>query len=428
LVGLVSLVGLMLGAACNSQNGAGSSKAGAGGSTHGSTSNGTTTSSSAGGDAFVVQEWGTYTSVQASDGHALGGVHHVDEALPTWVHQRNLTDPQNYFFEALPEEPLQQLETPVLYFWSAEPREVPVDVSFPQGIVGEWFPDATTFSPAIAEGGGPSQLTAIANGSMTWKLSVDPGIPPSSYLAVSPDEIWAPSRNVASTPVKYQAPGSAITESEQFLFYRGLGTFSPDVHVVADLGGTLHVENASADPIDKVFLLRATPTGGAIEELPAIAAGSEDTVTAPTNLQSVDAYKSDARTKLKSALVGTGLNADVAQAMVDTWTRSWFGNEGMRVLYLAPRKWTDGWLPTTVTPAPSTYVRTLVGRIEVITPEEENALVSTLHTNASTNAPMDLSTLGRFAEPRLRRAREMLTSSGDQAYADQQIAAAHAKP
>jgi hypothetical protein len=377
--------------------------------------------------SFVVQEWGTYTSVQASDGHALGGVHHVDEALPFWVHQRNFSNQQSYFFEELPEEPLQQLETPVLYFWSSEPREVTVDVSFPQGIVGEWYPDATTFSPPIAQGG-PSQLTAIANGSMTWKLSVDPAIVPSTYQAVTPDEIWAPSRNVASTPVRYQAPGATLVETEQFLFYRGLGTFSPDVHVVSDLGGTLHVENTSPDGIEKVFLLRATPAGGAIVELSSIPAGGEDSVAAPTKLLPLDAYEADARTKLKSALVGTGLNADVAQAMVDTWTRSWFGNEGLRVLYLAPRKWTDAWLPTTITPAPSANIRTLVGRIEIITPEEENALVATLETNAATNAAMDLATLGRFAEPRLRRAREMLTSPTDQAYADQRIADAHAQP
>jgi hypothetical protein len=96
------------------------------------------------GNATIVHEWGTYTSVQASDGHSLGGVHHEDEALPAWVHRRNLNDPQNYYFEQLPEEPRQQLETPVLYFYSPTVRDVEVTVSFPQGIVGEWYPDTTT--------------------------------------------------------------------------------------------------------------------------------------------------------------------------------------------------------------------------------------------------------------------------------------------
>jgi len=88
----------------------------------------------ASGAELVVHEWGTYTSVQASDGHSLGGVHHEDEALPAWVHRRNLNDPQNYYFEQLPEEPRQQLETPVLYFYSPTARDVEVSVSFPQGI------------------------------------------------------------------------------------------------------------------------------------------------------------------------------------------------------------------------------------------------------------------------------------------------------
>src|SRR5688572_20506182 len=62
----------------------------------------TVTSCAGAGCGFVVQEWGTYTSVEASDGHALGGVHHVDEALPTWVHSRNFTRRDRYFLEELP--------------------------------------------------------------------------------------------------------------------------------------------------------------------------------------------------------------------------------------------------------------------------------------------------------------------------------------
>src|SRR5262249_52309136 len=80
---------------------------------------------------LVVQEWGTFTSVEAADGHPLGGVHHVDEALPPWVHQRNFTDRSNYYFEQLPEEPLEQLETPVLYFWAPRRMAARVAVRFP---------------------------------------------------------------------------------------------------------------------------------------------------------------------------------------------------------------------------------------------------------------------------------------------------------
>src|SRR5256885_5749997 len=45
-------------------------------------------------------------------------------------------------------------------------------------------------------------------------------------------------------------------------------------------------------------------------------------------------YLAAARSGLKSALLESGLYDDVAQAMVDTWTRSWFRNVGLRVLYV----------------------------------------------------------------------------------------------
>src|SRR6185436_5387696 len=109
-------------------------------------------------EGLRVEEWGTYTSVQASDGHALGGVHHEDEVLPAWVHRRDL-GAGDYYLEQLPEEPLQQLETPVLYFWSPVARPVRVTVGFPRGIVGQWYPEAETFLPALRE------MKALAGGS-----------------------------------------------------------------------------------------------------------------------------------------------------------------------------------------------------------------------------------------------------------------------
>ena len=46
------------------------------------------------------------------------------------------------------------------------------------------------------------------------------------------------------------------------------------------------------------------------------------------------------------ALERTGLTADESQAMVKTWTKSYFKSEGLRLLYVVPRAWTDGLLPT----------------------------------------------------------------------------------
>ena len=373
-------------------------------------------------DGLVAQEWGTYTSVQGTDGKTLGGVHHVDEALPTWVHRRNFTNPSDYFFEKLPEEPLQQLETPVIYFWSKKPLDVEVRVDFPQGVVGEWFPDARTYAPKI------DGLSGVSNGTMTWDVSVDPSIAASSFAPVEPTDIWAPSRNVASTPVRFTTAGGAV-ENEQFIFYRGLATYDAAIRVTSGDDAVLHVENTSGEDVPAAFVLQVVGDKAQIVPIGALLAGKTRDVTPPAPTQPLDNYVHEAQRVLKESLVASGLYDDVAQAMVDTWTRSWFKNVGLRILYVAPRKWTDGWLPTTITPKPVSLTRTLVGRIEVITRADETALVASIREAAKTHATFDLAPLGRFAEPRLRRAFDLLSApTDDKAYAQGLVDDAHTRP
>ena len=373
-------------------------------------------------DGLAVQEWGTYTSVQASDGHALGGLHHEDETLPAFVQRRNWSDRSNYYFENLAEEPLQQLETPVLYFWSKKAQDVQVQIDFPQGVVGQWYPDATKFSPDLGN------CKALEKGSMTWNVTVDPSIDPSTFRPVDPKEIWAPSRNVASTPVHFTGTTGSADEREQFIFYRGLGKFNPEVKVIEGVDGSMHVTNGTHDDIASAFVLRVTADGGTIVSLGALKAGTTFDTKVPTTVKSIDNYVADAKKALHDALMASGLRDDVAQAMVDTWTRSWFKNVGLRVLYLAPRAWTDSWLPTTITPTPTSLVRTLVGRIESITPSEETSLIAAVKDHAKSGAAFDVTTLGRFSEPRLRRAIESLTDAGEITYGNGLIDKAHALP
>jgi hypothetical protein len=370
--------------------------------------------------ALRVEEWGTYTSVQASDGHALGGVHHEDERLPAWVHNRDRgVDP--YYVENLPEEPLQQLETPVLYFWSPVARQVAVTVDFPRGIVGQWYPDAQSFAPDLGH------MAALAGGTMSWQLNVDPAMRPDAFIPVDPNEIWAPSRRVASTPVKWTSSFDGTEEREQFIFYRGLGTFDPPIRVVASDDGMLRVSNPSAETASAAFLLRVSGDRGRITKLGPLDSGVTQVVSAPLAEDDLDTYVMTAHSMLEEALVGSGLHTDVARAMVDTWSRSWFRNTGLRLLYLAPRAWTDAWLPTTVTPTPAAFVRTLVGRIEVLTPADERYVLDLLRVRQSTGSTsVELGSLGRFAEPRLLRALEMLEVPDEISYARAQADSVHA--
>ena len=126
----------------------------------------------------------------------------------------------------------------------------------------------------------------------------------------------------------------------------------------------------------------------------------------------------DVEPRLRAAVAGAlraeGMNEDEAQAMVATWSRSWFSTEGVRVLYVVPRPLVDALLPLQIDPAPSELRRVLLGRIECITPDAEKEVEDALHTLAlePTLAKDDpllprararLARLGRFLEPYLRR-------------------------
>jgi len=378
----------------------------------------TESNSTSQGDGLVVHEWGTFTSMLGSSGAELEGLHHEEERLPMFVHSRSPGDPLNMKgLETTPTGVTQKLETPVLYFYAKRAQKVTVHVDFPQGIVSQWYPDAAGFQPAIGA------FQSVANGSMDWQAELAPGI--SDFPAVAPDDIWAPSRKVASVPLKIGA------EHEQFIFYRGLGGFAVPFRATAESDGTLSIKNESSETIPSIFLLRLGNAGGGIAELGGLDAGQTVAkIMPPSGNTPVDEYVADASKRVAAALQKTGLNADEARAMVDTWSKSYFRSQGLRILYVVPRAWTDRLLPITISPKPSSLVRTLVGRVEVLTPIDESQLADQVRAAvANKMASTELiAQLGRFAEPKLRRAQQLVSDSSVQSYLAQAISAAQIQP
>lgn len=156
-------------------------------------------------------------------------------------------------------------------------------------------------------------------------------------------------------------------------------------------------------------------------ELGAVAPGAR-TVAVPPKEVPLDVYVREAADKLWASLRATGLYDDEARAMVNTWSRSYFRTPGLRILYVLPRAWTDALLPIRIEPTPVELVRTLVGRVEVFSADEESALAARIEASAASRGSMDLGPLGAFAEPKLRRAREIVTSDGARALCDTLIA------
>src|SRR5439155_14266904 len=87
---------------------------------------------------FVVHEWGTFLSVQGSDGVTLGGMVDSDEALPPFVESRSIAAWRRSLMRI-------KGETPVTYFYTDRPRVVQVKVDMPEGVLTHWYPNVCRF-------------------------------------------------------------------------------------------------------------------------------------------------------------------------------------------------------------------------------------------------------------------------------------------
>ena len=139
-------------------------------------------------------------------------------------------------------------------------------------------------------------------------------------------------------------------------------------------------------------------------------AGAQRSVTMDSAKQPVGKVATDLGRKMAEALTNEGLFEREAIAMVNTWKDSWFSEEGLRVLYVLPRSWTDQTLPLTLDPTPRDLVRVMVGRAEVISPAVERSLAEQLikakqgDFQAQERAVAEFRKLGRFGEAALRLA------------------------
>src|SRR5262249_18618883 len=92
---------------------------------------------------LIVHEWGTFLSVQESDGGALGGMTDSEEHLPGFVRERKLDGRPRWSI-------FGKMETPVTYFYVDQPRTVRVRVDMPRGLLTHWYPAVDAFGPPRA--------------------------------------------------------------------------------------------------------------------------------------------------------------------------------------------------------------------------------------------------------------------------------------
>jgi hypothetical protein len=304
------------------------------------------------GNPVIVHEWGTFTSVAGEDGNpAQWAPLYGAPDLPCFV------DRMEGALGKWQISGLVRMETPVLYFYSARPATLSVHVDFPQGILTEWYPQASKATPTAATMTGP----IYNNGSIDWnEVSALPGANLKFPSTVGTSRYYA-ARETDATPLRIGH------EQEKFIFYRGVGSFRPPVRAHYGTDGKLEIGNAGPEPIP--LAIRFENRDGKIGYQTIRNIQNPVTLDSPALTSSFVELRRD----LTAELVELGLYPKEAAAMVDTWRDSWF-EEGTRVLYLMPGQAVDSILPLTVTPTPERTTRVFVGRVEVLSPATREAL------------------------------------------------------
>jgi hypothetical protein len=378
--------------------------------------------------AFVVHEWGTFLSVQGSDGGAMGSMIESEEQLPDFVRSRDLDGRNPLGFNS-------KMETPVTYFYTDKPMKVRVRVDMPEGLLTHWYPAVKEFGPPrVTPKGSPSPKGSHLDWD-TFELIPDrPGVFSKlqnykQVYMVHGENTWRFARQTDSAFVRI--PGRPHTrpegEVEKFLFYRGLSTFDMPLKVISsgplDEAGSRPIVLRNTAPEQALRGLFAIQSNGwqiryaALDDIP----GGES-----RNLRFSVSSKDDAggflsewmpmddgvwrvKAALADSLVKNGLYRREAEAMVNTWEHSYFHTQGLRFLYVLPRSTVDQVIPIHISPKPDELVRVMVGRVEVLTPETEKAITEAVRLTASkdekkTQEGMNvLATLGRLHDPVLRR-------------------------
>jgi hypothetical protein len=368
---------------------------------------------------LVVHEWGTFLSVQGSDGTTQGGMIESEEVLPAFVRERDLDGRNRACL-------FMKMETPVTYFYTAQPRKVRVKVDMPRGLLTHWFPAVSQFGPPRPA---KSQVQPSAGGSfLDWAdLELFPdtpehvgkGKPVYGVRDGAPEgSTWHFARETDSALVKVVKGNATVRsggEAEKFLFYRGLGEFDLPLSIQAsgpadDVHLTLH--NRGPETLTSVFAIQVENGLIRYARLPDLTGAGQLGVAVN---QRFSAYLPQAdgvrqlKRSLTESLTREGLYPREAEAMVNTWERSYFRTEGLRVLYVLPRRLTDETIPITIEPAPQQLERVMVGRVEVLTPVREQLLLKAVADLASKDAEVqkaaraELDRLGRLQEPALRR-------------------------
>lgn len=332
--------------------------------------------------ALTVHEWGTVTSRHRPDGQAIGRMNRIDPAdqLPAFVHRFDQPDLRAYGkgvdVQGHPDV-IMRLETPVIYFYPTAQfdrrQSFDVQVGFRGGLINEFYPLAEA-RYADPDARSATRLSPKGIGQIRWAgLRLDE----SAWGPTTDFAVWRMPRAVKAMPLRH--PNG---EAEVYLFYRGVANLRAlfkTRHVLET--GDVELFNPERFPavkgirlsVPRLWLLHVRDDGAIAYRRagPYVLTRERDRRIAKLSARFAPAdYSqlsvSDLRQEMHAELVAQGLYADEADAMLNTWTHSYFRSAGVRLLYVIPRAWIDHYLPLELS-VKAEFTRVLIGRIDLAT-------------------------------------------------------------
>jgi hypothetical protein len=333
---------------------------------------------------LVAHEWGTFTSIAGNAGTAIHWYPWAAPSdLPGFVEHLQSTGFKLNLNGTI------RMETPVLYLYSPREVMVSVHVSFSKGLITEWYPHATRFTPDSSKLRNVSLPEGQLEGSVTWEgIALKPSLEGLLPRERAESRYYA-ARDTGSTPLQVSSP--AGTQHEKFLFYRGVSSEASPMAAKALADGKVEAANVSGDPLTYVFLFERRGASVGVRSTANLEAKAE--LAAPELNGTVEMVSE----QILAALMEQGLYLDEARAMLETWKDSWF-EEGSRLLYLVPQSFVDRVLPLSISPGPAQTARVFVGRLELVTPKTQTAIETAL----ASGDERTLRKFNRFLEPILQ--------------------------
>lgn len=270
------------------------------------------------------------------------------------------------------------METPVLYFYSPKELVVDVSVKFPQGSIGEWYPERSSgetisqdyiIKENIFEYGEESRKSKKSidlknyNGFISWEANILSPKANNNYTINTKANEWLAPRVTEANQVKIG------NEFEKYIFYRGIAGF--EIPIQAKIKNEkkiklLQVTNTYSEKIPHLFVFNNPSNNPKTKSI--LWKGKLNSIEnfeLKLNQKDSKVFDESDITELKNALVTEGLYQKEAEAMINTWKKTYFDTRGITIFWIVPDTLINKLLPVELSVKPDEFKRVFIGRIKM---------------------------------------------------------------